>query len=73
MQQLLSREAREAEVYKRELIAWFKEQKKEQEQSTMLEEHTAKEKFKVRQNNNNATLSTQRDFESCPSLIEGAK
>ncbi|CAN0369157.1 unnamed protein product, partial [Ectocarpus fasciculatus] len=41
MQQLQSREAREAEVYKRELIAWFKEQKKEQEQSTMLEEHTA--------------------------------
>lgn len=53
MQQLLSREAREAEVYKRELMAWFKEQKKEQEQSTMLEEHTAKEKFKVWQNNNN--------------------
>ncbi|CAB1099266.1 unnamed protein product [Ectocarpus sp. CCAP 1310/34] len=47
MQQLLSREAREAEVYKRELMAWFKEQKKEQEQSTMLEEHTAKEKFKA--------------------------
>ncbi|CBJ28974.1 conserved unknown protein [Ectocarpus siliculosus] len=47
MQQLLSREAREAEVYKRQLMAWFKEQKKEQEQSTMLEEHTAKEKFKI--------------------------
>ncbi|CAM9966823.1 unnamed protein product [Ectocarpus sp. 12 AP-2014] len=47
MQQLLSREARKAEVYKRELMAWFKEQKKEQQQSTMLEEHTAQEKFKI--------------------------
>lgn len=47
MEELLSREAREMEVCKRELMAWFKEQKKEQEQSRMLEEHTAKEKFKV--------------------------
>lgn len=47
MEQLRSREAREAEVYKRELVAWFKEQKKEQDQSRMLEEHTAKERFKV--------------------------
>ncbi|CAM9140583.1 unnamed protein product, partial [Hapterophycus canaliculatus] len=47
MEQLLNREAREMEVYKRELMAWFKEQKKEQDQSRMLEEHTAKEKFKI--------------------------
>lgn len=47
MEQLRNREAREAEVYKRELMTWFKEQKKEQDQSRMLEEHTAKERFKV--------------------------
>lgn len=50
MEQLLKRETREIEVYKRELMAWFKEQKKEQDQSRVLEEHTAKEKFKVRTN-----------------------
>lgn len=47
MEQILAREAREAEVYKRELSAWFKEQKKEQDESRLLEEHTAKERFKV--------------------------
>lgn len=47
MEQLRSREVREAEVYKRELMAWFEEQKKEQERSRVLEEHTAKERFKV--------------------------
>lgn len=47
MEQILAREAREAEVYKRQLSAWFKEQKKEQDESRLLEEHTAKEKFKV--------------------------
>lgn len=47
MEQLLSREARETEVYKRELSAWFKDQKKEHDQSRLLEEHTAGERFKV--------------------------
>ncbi|CAM9580526.1 unnamed protein product [Pylaiella littoralis] len=47
MEQLLSREARETEVYKRELSAWFKDQKKEHDQSRLLEEHTAGERFKI--------------------------
>lgn len=47
MKQLLDKEGREAEVYKRELSEWFKEQRKMQEQTRMMEEHTAHEKFKV--------------------------
>lgn len=47
MKQLLDKQAREAEVYKRELSEWFKEQRKIQEQTRMMEEHTAHEKFKV--------------------------
>lgn len=47
MEQLQSKEAREIEVYKRELMAWFKQQKEEQDKSRVVEEHTAKERFKV--------------------------
>ena len=47
MKQVLDQEDREAQVYKRELAEWFKEQRKTQEQTRMMEEHTAQEKFKV--------------------------
>lgn len=47
MQRVLDSQAREAEVYKRELTAWYKTQRKEQEASRMTEEQTAKEKYKV--------------------------
>lgn len=47
MKQVCNYEAREAEVYKRELSRWYVEQKKEQDLSRMLEEYTAKEKNKV--------------------------
>lgn len=43
----LAAQSREAAVYKRELVAWYKQQRKEQEDSRMTEEQTAKEKFKV--------------------------
>lgn len=47
MKRLWDSEAREAEVFKRELTAWYKEQKKEQDESRILEEHTANERFKA--------------------------
>lgn len=54
MKKLADSEAREAEVYKRELSKWFKEQREEQERSTMQEEHTAKERFKASVTKTNA-------------------
>lgn len=50
MELLKKQEEREIEVYKRELMAWFKQQKEEQDRSRVLEEHTAKERFKVSTN-----------------------
>lgn len=47
MKQLRDRHMREIEIYKRELSAWFKERREEQERSRILEDHTAEEKYKV--------------------------
>lgn len=47
IQQQLDAQAREVEIYKRELSAWYEQQRREQEECRITEEQTTKERFKV--------------------------
>lgn len=47
MKSMLARQQREVEIYKRDLSAWFKQQRRQQEETRILEGHTARERAKV--------------------------
>lgn len=48
MDKMLDAQAREVELYKRELSAWYKQRRKDQEATRVTEEQTVEAKRKVK-------------------------